>query len=239
MPRRVVKNAPYSATTVTETTQTLADGNRIHHPFSGRIFRDSEGRVRNETSLAGLDALAPNANLQQVVFITDPVAGVSYALNVHDKTATKSTWTRGGRQGGGPGGRDRGPGGRGDGQNGRPGAGFGRGPNAPGQNVKTESLGRRTLAGLPADGTRTTITIPAGQMGNEQAMQIVSEVWYSPDLQTAVFSKHRDPRLGEVVFRLADISRNDPAAALFQPPADYQVIEANAGAGRGTPLKKE
>ena len=93
VPRRVVRNAPYSATTVTETTQVLADGNRIHHPSTGKIFRDSEGRVRNEQSMAGLDALAPHASIQQVVFINDPVAGVNYALNVHDKTATKS-WGR-------------------------------------------------------------------------------------------------------------------------------------------------
>ncbi len=69
VPRRVVRNAPYSATTHTEITQTLADGNRIHHPMSGKIFRDSEGRVRNEQTLAGLDVLAAHAGTQQVVFI--------------------------------------------------------------------------------------------------------------------------------------------------------------------------
>jgi hypothetical protein len=230
VPRRVVTNAPYSATTITETTQTLADGNRIHHPTTGKIYRDSAGRVRNEQTLAGLDAFAPHAGApQQVVFLNDPVAGMNYALNVHDKTYTKSTWTHGGR----PGGRDVNGGRRGDAaSDGPPGGRFGRGPQDAGPNVKTESLGRRTFAGLPADGTRTTITIPAGQMGNEQPMQIVSEVWYSADLHTAVFSKHVDPRVGETVFRLADISRSEPAAGLFQPPADYQVTEAGADAGR-------
>jgi hypothetical protein len=239
VPRRVVKNAPYSATTVTETTQVLADGNRIHHPATGKIFRDSEGRVRNEQTLASLDAFAPHGGAQQVVFISDPVAGVNYALNVHDKTYTKSISTRGGRQGGQQGGRDRSGGGRGDASKGGPDGRFGRGPQDAGQNVKTESLGRRTFAGMQADGTRTTITIPAGQIGNEQPMQIVSELWYSPDLQTTVFSRHLDPRLGEVVFRLADISRSEPAASLFQPPADYQVTDAGGGGGRGMAQKKE
>jgi len=104
--------------------------------------------------------------------------------------------------------------------------------------VKTELLGRRTMAGLPVDGTRNTFTVPAGQMGNEQPMQIVSEVWYSQDLQATVFSKHLDPRTGETVFRLTDISRSEPAAALFQPPADYQVTEAG-GNGGGGGQKKE
>lgn len=236
VPRRVVRNAPYSATTVTETTQVLADGNRIHHPSTGKIFRDSEGRVRNEQSMAGLDALAPHASIQQVVFINDPVAGVNYALNVHDKTATKSRG-RGGRGASDQGRGDRGGTGRGDAPKG-PGGRFGRGPNDAGQNVKTEQLGRRTMAGLPADGTRNTFTVPAGQMGNEQPMQIVSEVWYSQDLQATVFSKHQDPRTGETVFRLTDISRSEPTASLFQPPADYQVIDAGGDGGRGMQQRK-
>lgn len=242
MPRRVVKNAPYSAGIVTETTQILADGNRIRHTATARIFRDSEGRVRNEQSLAGLDVLAPHANLQQVVFINDPVAGVNYALNVREKTATKSTWARGGRgasqqpmQGRGAAPR------RGEAPNGPPppGGRFGRGPDAAGQNVKTESLGRQTIAGMPADGTRTTVIVPAGQMGNEQPMQIVSEMWYSPDLQTTVLSKHSDPRDGEMVFRLIDVSRGEPPASLFQPPSDYQVSEAGGDAGHGAPQGKK
>jgi hypothetical protein len=238
MPRRVVKNAPYSAGIVTETTQILADGNRIRHTATARIFRDSEGRVRNEQSLAGLDVLAPHANLQQVVFINDPVAGVNYALNVSEKTATKSTSVRGGR---GASQQPRAVPRRGDAPNGLtpPGGRFGRGPDAAAQNVKTESLGRQTIAGAPADGTRTTVIVPAGQMGNEQPMQIVSEMWYSPDLQTTVLSKHSDPRDGETVFRLVDISRGDPPASLFQPPADYQVSEAGGDGGHGMPQRKE
>jgi hypothetical protein len=233
MPRRVVKSAPYSATTITETTQTLADGNRIHHTETGKIYRDSEGRLRREQTLAGLDAFAPHGAAQQVVFINDPVAGMSYALNVHDKTYTKSIWTRGGRQGG----RDGNGGGRGDASKGGTDGRFGRGPQDAGPNVKTESLGRRTFAGMQADGTRTTFTIPAGQMGNEQPMRIVSELWHSPDLQTTVFSKHLDPRVGQEVFRLVDISRSEPAAGMFQPPADYKLTEAGADAGQGSAKK--
>jgi hypothetical protein len=238
VPRRVVRDAPYSATTITETTQILADGNRIHPRTTGKIFRDSEGRMRREQSLAGLDALAPHASMQQVVFINDPVAGVNYALNVHDKTATKSIWIRGGRGDSQQPRPDRGAPGRGDASNGPPPGGrSGRGE--AGQNVKTESLGRRTMAGLPADGTRTTFTIPAGQTGNEQPIQIVSETWYSPDLKAPVFSRHWDPRAGETVFRLVDVSRGEPPAAMFQPPADYQVTEAGRDAGRGIAQRKE
>src|SRR3954468_18063164 len=55
MPGRVVKNAPYSAEIVTETTQTLPDGNRIKQTNSVRVYRDSEGRTRHEQSLNNLN----------------------------------------------------------------------------------------------------------------------------------------------------------------------------------------
>src|SRR5437868_15497080 len=79
MPGRVVKNAPYSADVITETTQTLTDGNRIHQTNSTRVYRDSEGRTRRENSLRTLGGLAPKADLPQMVFITDPVGGANYA----------------------------------------------------------------------------------------------------------------------------------------------------------------
>jgi hypothetical protein len=87
-------------------------------------------------------------------------------------------------------------------------------------NVKTESLGRQTIEGVPADGTRTTLTIPAGQMGNEQPIQVVTERWYSPDLQTVLMTKHSDPRNGETVTHLQNVSRSEPSPTLFQVPAD-------------------
>jgi hypothetical protein len=98
--------------------------------------------------------------------------------------------------------------------------------------VKTESLGRQTIEGVAADGTRTTETIPAGAIGNEQQIQIVSESWYSQDLQVTVLSKHFDPRMGRIVFRLTNISRGVPSPSLFQAPADYQISEGGRGGGR-------
>ena len=52
MSGRPVKGAPYSGKGVTETTQVLADGNRIHRTSGGMLYRDSEGRTRREQSLA-------------------------------------------------------------------------------------------------------------------------------------------------------------------------------------------
>jgi hypothetical protein len=203
-PGRVVKNAPYSADMITESSQALADGNHIRQSTTSRIFRDSEGRTRTEQSLNGLGALAGNTNLPKVVFIHDPVAGANYALNSTNKTATRSMGGMRPPRGGAPKQERRGPGG----QSG---------------NAKTESLGQKTIEGVVAEGTRTTITIPAGQVGNEQSIQIVSERWYSPELQLTVLSKHSDPRSGDTTTRLANISRAEPSRTLFEVPADYKV----------------
>src|ERR1700733_7589003 len=44
-----VKGAPYRADQITESTQTLGDGTRIHNEHQVTIYRDSQGRVRRET----------------------------------------------------------------------------------------------------------------------------------------------------------------------------------------------
>ena len=218
MPGRVVKNAPYSADIVTETTQTLQDGNRIRQTTTVKAFRDSEGRTRSEQSLKSLNGLAPNANLPEMVFINDPVAGANYALNPTARTANKTGWARSAVVEGAPR-PDRGPGPE-------PGRGPRRGPNT---NVKTEALGAQMIESVQAEGTRTTMTIPAGEIGNEQPIQVVTETWYSKELKMVVLSKRSDPRMGETVTRMTNVSRAEPPSNLFQVPVDYKVTERGQG----------
>jgi hypothetical protein len=217
--RAGIKNAPFSADAITESSHTLADGNRIRQTVNFKVFRDSEGRTRREQAV-NLNGLAPDASMPQMVFINDPVAGVNYSLNATERTGTKSV-----RNGNGSGpmrppqdASGRGPGPRGMGRR-----------NAADRNLKAESLGRQTMEGVQAEGRRTTMTIPAGQAGNDLPIHIVMENWYSPDLRTTVLSKRSDPRNGETVTRLTNISRGEPVHALFEPPADYKVSESAAG----------
>lgn len=212
MPGRIVKNAPFTGDLTTETTQILGDGNRIHETATAHMVRDSEGRTRREQSLSGLGPLGSPSGDAQAIFIDDPVAGVNYALNPKNHTATKSTALRG------RGGRSGPP----------PNGGF-RGENRQEQNAKTDALGRQTMEGLAADGTRITATIPAGQMGNDLPIQIVTERWYSPDLQMNILTRRTDPRTGETVTKLTNVSRAEPAHSLFEPPADYKVSEFSRG----------
>jgi hypothetical protein len=74
-----------------------------------------------------------------------------------------------------------------------------------------------------ATGTRTTTEIPAGAIGNERPIRIVSEQWFSEDLKVLVLTKHTDPRVGETTYRLTNIVQSEPAALLFEVPPDYTV----------------
>ena len=82
-------------------------------------------------------------------------------------------------------------------------------------------LGQRTLEGVNAVGERTTWTIPAGQIGNERPIEIVREVWTSPELKITLQSRDADPRSGEVRYQVTQLRRGEPSAALMQVPVDY------------------
>lgn len=193
-----VKGSPYSATVTTESVQTLANGTKINHKTTASVYRDSEGRTRREQTFGSIGAFRASGDAPQMTFIEDPVAGVRYVLDARNHTAEKMT------MGGGPPPKNH--------------------PPSTAQ-VKTESLGTKTIEGVEAQGTRSTVTIPAGQIGNDQPVEIISERWYSPDLQVVVFSKHSDPRIGEHTYRLTNISRNEPAKTLFDVPGDYTITE--------------
>jgi TonB family protein len=91
------------------------------------------------------------------------------------------------------------------------------------QNVKTEQLGSDTIAGVYVTGVRATTTIPAGTVGNDRDITVISETWTSPDLKITVRQVTDDPRSGRVTTELTNITRSDPDPALFQAPEGYTV----------------
>ena len=225
---KTVQNAPYSAEATSESAQVLPDGNRIVHRTTTRVYRDSAGRTRRET-------LDDNGQVVTVM-LSDPTTGTSYVLDgrgllqsertvagttariTAEKKLTEETLVAtqkivkdrevvGGVAGGIVGG----------------GSGistlyFVNGATEKGQSTK-EDLGQQTVQGVTATGTRTTTTIPAGAIGNEQPITIVSEEWFSSELQVLVLTRHSDPRSGETTYRLSNIDRSEPAKSLFDPPA--------------------
>ncbi len=234
----VVKDAPYSAEAVTETTQTLADGNRIVQKNVATIYRDSQGRTRREQTLGAIGPLSVQlAEPVKIITVSDPVAGVSFTLDPQTQTAIKRPF---------------------DATVPHIAAGSGPGvgamlshstaqfelpvpppPRGSAQTVvqirhatalpqgTTEQLGKQIIEGVEAEGTREVTTIPAGQIGNERPIEMVYERWYSPRLQTVVMTKRSDPRMGETVYRMSNIVLAEPSAALFQIPAGYTVKDGS------------
>jgi hypothetical protein len=229
-PGKVVTGAPYSAVAVTESQQTLADGNTINRKVQSNVFRDSQGRVRRETTLPGVGPLAASGQPRTFVMIHDPVASTAYVLHPDTKIAEQLP-SRGTGQG--PKGQVSGSGGAlQDKFSARMQQEIADGT------LKKEDLGTQTINGISAQGTRFTRTIPAGQIGNNKAIVITNERWYSSDLQVVVKSVHSDPRQGQSTYTLTNIQRQEPAASLFTVPSDYTVQQAKHGGPHGMGFRK-
>ncbi len=221
---KVVTGSPYSAQATTETTQELSDGNRIVRKETAQVYRDSMGRTRRDLAVNAIGPWSSTGGPQQMVSVFDPVAGVNYMLNVQEKKAFKMVPPP--KPPAGPGGMAT--------ENRVFVAGGGMGGPGPmmtfvakdaGAGSRTQvSLGTQEIAGVVAQGTRETETIPAGKIGNERPIVITDERWYSSDLQVDVLVKHSDPRMGTVLYQLTNITREEPDATLFQVPADYTVV---------------
>jgi hypothetical protein len=217
---KVVKGAPFSAVATSETTQTLADGNHINRKTQTNLYRDSLGRFRKEVTLQAIGPLAASGQPHSFIEISDPVAGTNYVLEPEQKIARQMPGPIGMqiRTKGGPGGgnvfyRD-----------------FKESKKESKEaEAKTESLGIETVGGVNAEGTRTTRTIAAGEIGNEKPITIISERWYSPDMQMEVKSTHSDPRFGNTTYTLTNIQRTEPAATLFAVPAGYTIEQGHRG----------
>ena len=228
--RVVVKGSAFSADSITEHFQTLADGNRMGRKSSAHIYRDAAGRTRREHQLDRGNALAPDGQPPRLIVINDPVGRVNYVIETQTGIAQKrqlppervmESMQRA------------------------------MGDNAPFSVLMPASTAHRRMAqgdaapplpqpskekllpqaieGVMAEGTRITMTIPAGEFDNEQPMVITHEEWYAPELHMIVLMKHNDPRFGETTFRLTNILRGEPANELFQVPQGYRVVE---GGGR-------
>jgi hypothetical protein len=227
-----VQGAPYSATITNKSIQTLTDGNRIVQTSTGTTARDAQGRTRQDAALPTIGNLSA-ANAPHLVFIQDPVAQTSYTLNLTDKIAQKmpmfSDVAAGSSVSSSSGAavtiRMGNAATMGD-PLALPGIMLQKGLATKEQvQASTEDLGSQTMEGVLVNGVRTTRTIPAGQIGNDKPVDIVTEVWTSPDLRTVVSSKRSDPRMGEQTFQLTNIVRAEPDPSLFTVPADFRIID--------------
>jgi hypothetical protein len=208
------------AEAVSESVQSLADGNKLTRTVMTKMYRDSEGRFRREQlpNLAG--NLGSVIKVQQTISILDPVAGVRFFLNPTAKTARRIKVAASNPEVTGQARIETGARTTQNQVNVQP------NPILSMRPAKTEALGVREIEGVKATGTRSTQTVAAGEIGNERAFDIVYERWYSDELQEIVLSIHSDPRFGVQTFRLTNIKRVEPDRSLFTPPADYTITDS-------------
>ena len=267
VPGPVVEGKPYSARSITESAQVLADGNRITQRNEAVFYRDSKGRTRREQTLTGIGQLQVGEPVT-MINIHDPVTGKSYVLDPAERTAREirpfqmaiahapdqieaakagtATWNiavpapppvpasggvvavdversverdvtviRSRRDGGG------------DSVQVFATAPVGAvqlfPPGTTGMYEPAEQIGEQVLEGLLVKGTRMTDTIPAGTIGNERPIDIVTERWYSEDIDAMVLQRFSDPRFGETTYRLVNVVLGEPSPDLFQVPQGYEL----------------
>ncbi|MEP6900862.1 MAG: hypothetical protein ABJA66_03870 [Actinomycetota bacterium] len=181
-----------------EKTRRLYDGSTVTKQSKGAIYRDGAGRTRREQpidSIGGFNVVGENGSPQKLIFINDFVGKTHYFLDLDRKIARKDQLP------------DNCP----------------PLPETEPKNGKTESLGTKMLEGVSVQGTRTTFEIPVGQIGNDKPIQVITEKWFSPDLQVVIWSRHLDPLSGEHIFRLVNIKKGEPSADLFTVPNDFKI----------------
>ena len=91
------------------------------------------------------------------------------------------------------------------------------------RNIAKEDLGTRNIEGVDCTGMRQTSTIPAGTIGNEKPISIVTETWFSEAIGAVVESISDDPRFGKTTYQLTNLQLSEPPRSLFEPPANFKV----------------
>jgi len=221
-----IAGAPYSGVAVTQSTTTFSDGNRIVRNASTRYYRDGQGRTRVERGVGG-DGAGNGSQSNAMITITDPVGGELYFFRTQSKIVEAMTLSPGlmaARSAVAPAADRQVP-------FALMGIGMGIGASLSTEASSTStSLGQKVVNGVMATGTRTSRTIPAGVLGNEQPITSTVDEWFSPDLDVPVQITQKSSLGGDVTLNLTQLVRGEPAASLFAPPAGYTVNDVSGAA---------
>jgi hypothetical protein len=195
-----VSGKPFSGRSTTEWTRTLADGSVVKTHLFTVVARDSQGRIHREKHhFVPLDSNEESKLIQ--IKISDPITHTRTTCNAatHHCSVISYHAPTSFRP--------------------RPVGDFDNGQRS----LTRENLGSDSMDGLNVVGTRETVTIDPGVVGNSKPLVTTREFWYSPDLQVNLSITREDPRDGTETVRVLDVSRSEPDPAMFQLPAGYVV----------------
>jgi hypothetical protein len=191
-------------------------GNTITNTTTGTFARGADGSTYRDVKLSAIGPWAASGKAQEFAYIRNVTQGTQYVVNV-----TKGTYRsfaiheRGSSK---EGKKDR--------------------PNRPNSNNETVTDNPNgtytdpvTMTVYPVDDRMVTRTIPAGTIGNLNAIVITSERWYSAALDLLLEDTHTDPRFGTTTYQLSNIGQS-PASSLFTPDPSFKQVQGG-GYGRG------
>jgi hypothetical protein len=204
-----VARLPYTAEYKISSVSTLANGATITHESTEVTALDSEGRrmnARTEIPLAG------DQTARTHVWVSDPVARTTSTWDSPGRTATVAAMAVPGTQTLCP-------------------PVTAQQATIEPQKPVVEDLGTETILGVEARGRRTTFTIPAGKIGNNEPLTRIDESWSAiapglRGLQVRVIVDNPQP--GKMDKELVNLNQSEPDEAVFQPPAGYEIVNKSA-----------
>jgi hypothetical protein len=195
-------NAPFQATVTAEWTKHLPDGSTTVRRNHRLVVRDSQGRIYQERRTLAPDG-SPQRSLIFRIEISDPVAHTKYfcepSLSECELRSYDVPVTE-------------------------PVVPVGEMANGT-RYLSRASLGTRTMEGLETIGTRETITIQTGVIGNNAPVDSTKEFWYSPKLGLNLQVLRLDPLHGDQLFNVTDLKLSEPDSRLFVLPPGCKVVD--------------
>jgi hypothetical protein len=197
-----VPHAPFSSTVTAEWTKVLEDGSTLTVQNHRLVVRDGAGRIYQERRRLVPKDSQEDPDLQRIE-ISDPLTHKKYFCRTATHVCALEDYS-------GPEAATTQPVGTQEDN-------FGT--------LTREDLGKTSVNGVEAVGTRETRTLNPGAIGNERVIAIVKEIWFAPQLGINVSVKRMDPRHGTQVINVTEISQGEPDPKLFQVPAGYTVVD--------------
>jgi hypothetical protein len=197
---RPLPGQPFSGRSTTEWTRTLDDGSVVITHLFAMVARDGHGRIYRE----GRNFVPVNSDKEPRRYqfkIMDPITHTLTICVVATRSCSVSNYFAS--------------------------TSFALRPVGPFDDGKRslarESIGNDVMDGINVVGTRETVTINAGVIGNSEALSITREFWYAPELQVNLAITRKDPREGTQVVRVHEVSRSEPDPSWFKVPDEYAV----------------
>lgn len=205
-----VPSIPFTGVIETENQVTDAKGNNTFHHHTTKIARDMKGRTRIAVDLHSINT--PSDPKLVTVYIYDAVTKADLtvfpwrqlAMRYEDKPLPQPV--RGKRP--------------------APIAlepdDLGLGQQVP-IDIQREELGAEVIQGMQLRHGRETSRYPAGFAGRKEAYTVVTDYWYSQELQSFVLVKQVGPLDNVQTLTLRNVRHENPDRSLFTIPKGYKV----------------